>query len=245
MKLPKTKEQIQIAVLAAMIGGGALFAGLRFGLNPLLKNIKKTRNQLNSVQGEIDKYKQTLKAAAQIEGQNTQATNEIVAISKAHIPEPMFDNYEIVIRELVKKYGKAAGIVIENVAQTDPRDLPARAPARAAGDRAAPPAARGGRGGRGAPTSAARAGAPKFRLYRASVQTRCSYAQLKKFIRLVEEENPYMSVSSITAAGQATGFHQHRVDLILAWTIWVRQNGLAEFLSEQEKTGEPSEGASP
>ncbi|MCX7009850.1 MAG: GspMb/PilO family protein [Kiritimatiellaeota bacterium] len=61
-----------------------------------------------------------------------------------------------------------------------------------------------------------------FTTFNAQMTVQCSYADLLRFLRLLDEKNPLVTVINLTVDGREQSPERHQVSLALEWPAWAQ-----------------------
>lgn len=117
-----TQKQ-QLAILAALGGGGAVVALVMFVLVPTLGAWKADKAEVKKLQGERDKMRAELKKRPEIQTQ-IDAIIKNVRQADHFIPEPVLDNYLLGMEEKIRACGAGLDLQIKSVTDYDQLELP-------------------------------------------------------------------------------------------------------------------------
>lgn len=76
-----------------------------------------------------------------------------------------------------------------------------------------------------------------FKVYRVRVIAQCGYHDLARYLRVIEANNPWISVSGITVIPRADSPDKHDVTLMVAWLIWADPTKRPAFLMKANSEG--------
>lgn len=121
--MPKTKEQMQLIVLGAIIGGGALVAGVYFGLAPMISSIKDNKRQCAELQEKLDKADKYIRNRDAFSRQFAEGTAQVVA-AYGQIPMPRLKiNYLLGMKEYIRECAREIAVELDTIVDNSVTDL--------------------------------------------------------------------------------------------------------------------------
>lgn len=206
MKLPTNKkERIQIFVLIGIVAVAVTYFGYQMGIRPLFekkslykKNIEELKEKTRIAENKARLIRNDL-------SDNRKALETILSETDRYVLlATIGENYQLGVEEMMQKYARAAGVIIDPVREVGILDIP---------------------------HNNARAGRNVLRAYTARVTFRGGYDDLIRLLKEVETSSPYVCVSSISIAPQAEP-EVHNIAIDIQWPVWA-EKGTAETLKKQ------------
>ncbi|MBN1674455.1 MAG: hypothetical protein JXR37_25630 [Kiritimatiellae bacterium] len=204
-KAEKRKRAVWSA--AAVAGVALVLAGVHQVIGPLVARNNARLEDLTALRMKLAFLEHEIKVEQRAAVRNPNAPVHLADISRRYVPQPMFDNYEITIKRLLDRYARAAGVTIEEFVRGELKPLaPGMEQARQ-------------RHPRFGADSSAPSWQPSFRFYAATMELRCGYAALMRFVQILEQDNPYLSLSDLNMVPDWP--RKHRVTLTVSWPVWI------------------------
>lgn len=100
--MAKTKEQMQIMILAAIVGCGVLFAVVYFGLLPVLESYKKSKATIVDLEQQLDSARSFTQKGSEFRAQYKESL-DVIHDYMACIPKPVLGNYLLDMEESLEK----------------------------------------------------------------------------------------------------------------------------------------------
>lgn len=189
-------EEKKKLVLFVILGFTAVYAVFTLVITPFIQGNRRSAMDLDTLHRDLDRAQRMVSREAHIRETANTISEELREASRQHIP-PMDNPLSWVAG---KVYGSArkVGLDIESVADV---------------------------GGSLPPWSEDEESQRAFVPYTVRIVTECGYAQLVNLVRVMEEENPYLTVSDIQVMGQDDEPLRHRVRISVQWPFWVAPIG--------------------
>lgn len=202
-----TRKKILIGILGAILIIGMLYL---VGL-PLLRNRKAQKTELDDLMFKIKKADDMIDHQAEMYTV-LEAKTETLAMTYTQMLPPD-ENTFVWATERMSDYASRAGIDINSINEV----------------RIKPPSW-------GIPpdqNKEQRKNTRYFVPYQVNIDLKCGYADLKKLLRLIQRENKYASISSISIAAQAENPAEHSVAVTVEWPSAKRtaEKGLDEIIA--------------
>lgn len=188
-----TKEQKQIVVLIAF---GVLIIGVvlhQFVLTPLLESGEKRRQDAAKLRDDIAKADEALKREVREQMEFTALKAQLARLTQTAVV-PYGSGFAWVTEQLYL-IAKEAGVEL------------------------------GGLSGSGQPLGAPltpEPGGRTFSAFSAQLTLQCGYADLLRFLRVLEEQQPLVTVVNLTMDGRDQTPTRHQVNLTLEWPVWTQ-----------------------
>ncbi|HEY8240613.1 MAG TPA: GspMb/PilO family protein [Kiritimatiellia bacterium] len=211
-----TKEQKQVAVMSVVLGVIVIFLAVQFGLLPFLANKARMTEEFVALDAKLALATQAVKDEGVLRDTLVDKTRMLEQAYRDYIPAP-----ENPLSWATKKiYGeaRAIGVDIESVSELDSGDT-------------------GQWAGKDTEKRA-------FKPYAVRISLQCSFAQLVRLLRVLEERNPHMFVTDITIDANAGNVSKHIVSLVVEWPSWRSPDRIPNF-SGKEAPAAPAAPARP
>jgi hypothetical protein len=198
MNLPKgRKERIQLLVFVVIVATIVVYLGLRMGLQPMLKGREEARKELDELVRKLDRTKMEFRYLPQTQIEHSAALSNLNAIAAEYVLQPVLGSYLIGVTEPVESAARMCGLEIASVVEVGFHSMP---------------------------TEKKRDGSSfAYRTYSVQVTGTGTFDELVAFLRLMEQRNPYLCVSSMDILARADNPERHRVMLRLDWPIRAEQ----------------------
>ena len=203
-----TKEQKQLRVLAVTAGLIVVAALVQFVVRPALDRAERTKADLDQVRASLDKANAAFKRELAMTQESMERKQSLERAVREYVPA--YGNTLSWATERLYTLARQVGVSIESMAG-------------------------GGALWGGAP-DASQPGGRAFIPFSALVALQCSYADLLRFLQALEQDNPYVCVTSLVIEGREQMPEKHRVTLTLEWPSWARSPAPAGS-SAQPKAG--------
>ena len=116
------KQQIQYLVLGGIVGAGALYAVVTFGLAPLLSSIASSADELAVVESKIEEAQAVIRKREQIMREYKIAQDRIRHASE-NIPLPVYKNYLMDMKKTVLGVAEGLALTIDDVLDYDQQTI--------------------------------------------------------------------------------------------------------------------------
>jgi hypothetical protein len=113
-----SKEQIQYLVLGGIVGAGALYAAITFGLAPLLSSISSAGTEIAELETKIESAQSFIRRREEIKREYETARSRIRAASKK-IPLPVYKNYLMNMKKTILGLAEGLDLTVDEVADYD------------------------------------------------------------------------------------------------------------------------------
>jgi hypothetical protein len=195
MQLPNDKQQrIKIAIVAVLATTLVLLGLWQGVLNPLSRSRKAKNARLVECQESIQQAREEIRAAARQFKLNMENVQAIKEVSDKYVLHPILGNYLLGATEIIERQARSLGLQMEPVRETGISEIPS-------------------------PRSSKAPNALKSYTVRVSLDA--SYHDVVRFLREIENSNPYVSTVSLAIVGQPeTNPEKHKVTFEVQWPIW-------------------------
>jgi len=213
----ETQKKILFGLIAAILVIGVLYL---VGL-PLLRNRKAQKAELDDLTSKIKKANVMIDQQSELHSVLEAKTETLAMIYEQMLPP--VENSFVWATERMTDYARHCGIEIDSINEVRIKPPTWDEPP----DR----------------NSEERKNKRYFIPYRINLDMQCGYSELKRFIRLIESENKYISVAAISIAAQGQDPLRHRVGVTIEWpgTKETAEKSIAEItdhgLLEKKGTG--------
>ena len=215
MKLPEDKKERMKVLVLIGIGVVAVLVGLYFGITRLVGMKKGWQANIKTLEERIRKADLEIDPMSKDRKVNMEALLKIKDLSDKYVLKPRIgNNYDISAREFIDLDAQKVGMPIPpatlTISGASVGDVPG--------------------GGKGA----------LVRTYTTRVTLTCSYNDVIRFIKQIQDSNPLVSVLNIAISGRgAKEVENHLVTFDVQWPIWADQE-MAGRLDAQVRAGETS-----
>jgi hypothetical protein len=191
MKLPEgRKERIQTIVLVAIGATAVVYAVIQLGIVPLFESRRRTAEQLQQLVEKLNKAGVELKYAPSTRRDFERVVSDVGMITSNHVVHPVLGSYLLAVRETLDTAARRAEFRVGSVRDLGIREFP-------------------GKNRDGSEHT--------FKAYSVEMSGLGGYHQLLNLIRILEEQNPYLSVTEINVAGRLEDPEQHRMSVRIEW----------------------------
>ena len=192
MKLPENKkERIQVLVLLAVGTLAVLYAGIKLGVGPLIQGKKARVAQMEQLKNDVDKAKSFLEQTTGDGARNYETLSKITDFSEKYFLKPRLENFLLPATEMVEDWIAEAGIKMAPPAELGRTDIPQAEAARNV-----------------------------VRAYSMGFNLTCSTLELIRLLRVIEKENPSITVSRLSIVGNPAQPEKHTVNFSIQIPIW-------------------------
>jgi len=215
MKLPKDKKkQLQILAVAVTVVVAAIYAFFAFLIMPLTSDKKTYKADIATYSTKITEAGKKIQEANSAKEKRKELRAHLRNIDDQYILKAEFNNYEIKAREYIEKVAATANMTLDSISPV------------------------------GEVTVSDQGG--QFRSYVMYVSGRLSglhgYDTMTNLFWLIENNNPYMSISKVSISPSADPISQG-LTFTVAWPIWANPAIATNFLpvtEEVEETNAPA-----
>ncbi len=233
MKLPENKKDRQkIYLVVGLVVAAAVYALWAWVYGPILKGRNEARAKIRTLEGEISAAADQISRIPLTERAYLQVVTNLVALSEQQMMHPRLGNYLLPAREILQRQARAVGLLAVQIDEIGlaplPRPKEKAKPVRKPDDKAEAPATPVKKKSEPPPL-------PPYTVqaYAVRVSTECSYETLRRWMDLLEQENPLVAIGGITVAAQPDDPLKHQVSFEVQWPAWVDPD-FRETLQEME-----------
>jgi len=195
---------ILAAVIALCMIVYALFA---FVVVPTRAKRAETIEQIEGLEEDIEKAWTAIKRVAASRQANCETLAAVMeeAEGKCYVLRPRLGNYLLPASEVIHACAGACGVEIKTIAEGSLSVVP---------------------------QTTTRKTANAFRSYTVRVSVECSYDELVRLLKCLEESNPYLCVCALNITGQGGNPENHAIGFDLQWPTWA-DLGVPEKIKEE------------
>lgn len=216
MKWPENKQDRQKIYALIGIGvAGALYGLWAFVYQPLVHRGAAAEMQLAQLEQNLRRAQQEVRRTPEHQRDLLHYTRETLNLSERHMLHPVLGNYLLQARALVRQHSE--GLSIRDV-QAEEVGLVAL-PRRRGEDR----------------------GAAVVQGYALRVSALAGYADTVIWLSRLVEENPLLTIHSLSITAQPEMPERHQVRLELHWPVWIEPAMRQEIRRQAEALVEESE----
>ncbi len=213
MKLPDDKKERQ--KILGLIAAGVIavcYVGYTYGIKPLLQKRQNAITKITELDGKLWQANLDIKQIPVYMQQNNEIIDGIIDISenKLNVLHPNLGNFLLVAEGIIEKHAKNLKLTIKDV------------------QKIAQPGKRLKK-----ENTEIDPKAPRFASYTVKVEMECGFLDLTKLIHAIEEENPYLCITSLAIIGQEENVTQHALSFEVQWPIWVNPRQPIKLMAEQ------------
>ncbi len=190
-KLSELSQEQQIKILLGLVVVCLIFGGLYFLVLPLKQRWQGEVEELETLTSQIERAKSLIERESDAHEVLMARRETMRMISSRMIPPR--ENTFVWATELAYDYGRRLGLKIDSINEVSQRVM--------SWDR------------RGSDSDR------HFVPYQIRIDLRCSYAELRDFIALIQRDNPYASISELSIVNQPTAPETHRISINVLWPI--------------------------
>jgi len=192
-----------------------VYALVAFVIAPTRAKRADTAEQIENLEGDIDRAWKVIKRVNAGQAAHLETLEAIMeeAEGERYILHPRLGNYLLPASEFVNACAKACGAEVKTIAE---------GPLSAV------------------PQTTTRKTANTFRSYTVRVSVECGYSELVKFLKCIEESNPYVCICALNITGQGGNPENHTIGFDLQWPTWAdldTPKKIKEDLAKSDKTG--------
>ena len=204
------KEQKQLAFLGALVGATVLYAGVVFGLMPMLDGWQNAKEELAVLEEKLDRADRLVRRTQSLRQELTESQKVLLRTSQEYVPEN--ENTLAWVTRRVYQKGRDLGVDIEAVVPSSSGfQLATLDRAKGTYDR-------------------------YFDFYAVRITTNCGFAKALEFVSALEASNPYLVVGGLVLSANQNEPERHSVQIDVQWPLWVNAEGAAQI---RKLEGEP------
>lgn len=208
MNFPTDKKARLKIVLAGLIGVCVLFYALfAFVVSPTRAKRAETAEQIEGLEGDIDRAWKVIKRVNSNQEANRNTLEEIMgeADVKQYVLRPRLGNYLLPASEVIHACAAACGVEVKTIGDVGLSVVP---------------------------QTATRKTPNAFRSYTVRVGVECGYGELTRFLKHIEECNPYLCVCALGITGQTGNPEAHMIGFDLQWPTWADVDAPGRIMEE-------------
>ncbi len=196
MKLPENKRDRQkILAIIAVAAAGVLY-GVWIGVyNPISNKRDEAAEKVLQLEHDLRTAEIQIRRMRQMERDFERTTLRLAEYSEEHMLHPRLGNYLLNARDILMGHSRSAGIGSIVIEEVGLKELPSLSDDEDA--------------------------ANTVQSYAVRVEAECGFNELKRLIRLIEEDNPLITVSRLHIAGQSGNPQEHMVTFDIQWPVWI------------------------
>jgi len=213
MNLPEDKQERQKIFILMGIGAVVVcYVGYMFGMLPVIKKHNETIAATEKLEQNLARADRTIKMVPKYFKQNGDIISRILDISenKLQVLHPNLGNYLLVAGEIVNRHADELNITIESITEVA---VPKKAVRKNKKDEN--------------PDEA------RFTPYIVNISIECSFSDLQKLIKAIEDENPYSSITRLSIIGQPDNVLKHLINFNLQWPTWIDNKQPIKLTAQQ------------
>jgi hypothetical protein len=196
MKLPEDgKERAKILTLIGL-GTIAVIYTLAIGIVRPLKTKRQERNdEIAAVQEHLQGAERELNRMMKNRSDNATVLRDVIdiAITQKCVLQPRLGNYRLEARDFLEAHANTVGVEIDTISPIGVMQLP---------------------------ISAQQVNAPALKAYNTQVRLIGGLHDLVRYLRQIENSNPFLVVSSLSVSAQGSTPGKHSMTIGLQWPVW-------------------------
>ena len=195
MKLPEDKSRrIKILVAAAMAAALVILGIVQGIIGPLTNARNEKLDRVKECQDALDQAREDIRQAAKYLKVNLENVHKIKDASDKYILQPVLGNYLLEATEIIEKLAKSLDIAIDPVREIGVSEMP---------------------------TSTGQKAPNVLKCYTVRITFDGGYRDIVRFVREVENTNPYATIVEFSIRGQSPAIpDRHKVSVDIQWPIW-------------------------
>ncbi len=138
-----------------------------------------------------------------------------VSEARRHILRPNLGNYLLVATDIIEQAADALGLEVDSIDETTP--VGAHVSSHGEAD----------------------PNGPRFKAYNVNVTLSCSLHDLVRFIRRLEEANPYLCITRLGVIARPATPEVHAASFDIEWPVWVENRHPVRLAAERLADEEP------
>lgn len=191
-KLSTRKERI---IWYSAIGAGVmvlLAVGLFWGILPAMDARRQLESSLVERRDQLKRARQELEYVPALVRSQEELHARIAAIRSQYLLRPTLGSYLVGVSERIDAEAQATGVKIEEIREIGMVNLPQKKKA---------------------------SNLESFKLYVVQVNGEGSYGAITRFLRVMEQANPFFMVTDLGITGQSDAPQAHRFTLRMEWPV--------------------------
>lgn len=192
MKLPENKkERMLIFALIGVVGIVLLAVVILWGILPLLDSQRKMESSLIELDDKLKKANRELGYAPAIQREYDDMMTELERIRAENVLRPILGSYLVGVTEQIEATARQAGVRTEDVREVGMVSLPRKG----------------------------QAGSQVFMSFVVQVGGEGPFEAIARFLKQMEDRNPFFSVSEFSITGQSDSLELQRFSARMVWPI--------------------------
>lgn len=240
MKLPQSKkERQQLLIVVGIVIVGIMYAVWTFVYQPILAKRSEAAVQTKALEDQIAGAEAQIRRIPMLERDLHNLVTNLLEISERQMLQAQLGNYLISAREILNRQARSLNILTVQIDEVGLVPMPrpkdkGRPKPRPAEEGSAPAQAA---------TPAAPAGPPPatIQAYTVRVTTACGYHDLRRWIKLLEEEYAYAAINSIMITARPENAMEHQITFEVQWPVWVDQEMRVQLQEKADPTQKEGE----
>lgn len=193
MKLPENKkERMLIYALIGVVGIVILAVAILWGILPLLDSRREMESSLVELDDKLKKADRELGYAPAFQREYDDMLAELERIRAENVLRPILGSYLVGVTEQIEATARQAGVRTEEVREVGMVSIPRKGQA---------------------------AGSQVFMSFVVQVGGEGSFEAIARFIKQMEDRNPFFSVSEFSITGQSVSPELQRFSVRMVWPI--------------------------
>lgn len=211
MKLPDNKkERMQLIVLGVIGGAAVVYAVVMLGIVPLIKGRSERARKIEELRTKIRDAETVIQQNTGGPDRNYEALTKIVEFSEKNLLRPRLGgNYFLPTTEIVERWARQSEIKIPPPSEAGRADVPQTDPNRAV-----------------------------VRSYNFGITLNCGLHETIKFLRMIEDEDPCITVTRLSIVGNSAQPEKHAVNIGLQRPIWADDGMFAKVRTDMEQSAQ-------
>lgn len=197
-----SKEQKQLIVLGLIVGATLLYAGFRFGLQPMAAQWHSKRTELATMEGDLRKARRLIASRGHLETTLAESREQLRTAAEQYVPNQ--ENPLSWATQKIYFQARSVGVDIEAVSEV---------------------------GSATALRGLVDGGARHFASYAVRIVTACSYQKTKEFVRALQDSNPYLCVAGFHIGARSDAPELHTVTIDVEWPAWGKSEKVDQILA--------------
>ncbi len=209
MKLPDDpKERTQYIILGIIVLAAVGYSLVQFVIMPGIARRAARAQRIVELREQLETAESKTRMLRTSRDTAISLAKEVITQTQEYVIVPALGgNFLLVAQEIIEANAREAGVELESIRQTGESTLP---------------------------NSPARSQPNAFGAYSIQVALHGSLEDLARFLKTVEESNPYVCITGLTITPQPATPARHLFSLQVTWPRWVRDNVRRELLKQSE-----------
>jgi hypothetical protein len=208
VKLPEDRnERMKILALGGIVFIVVAIVLVLFVIKPLIAARKKAETSIESLDKKLRDGAAELKRALGVDQKCADIRTELIEINDEHIFKEEFGVYRMNVEKYLVRVQNEIGVPFANIGRARITSIPSR---------------------RG------REFAHVTDSYIALITFDAGYADIVKVVRKLEDDNPYMSILSVSISPNAENVEKHTVRIKADWPLWHDPKIVKTFVDKEK-----------